>query len=234
MTDSHYSQIYSVAIITVRRWRSLGRTASIPCPLADPVKMPAWWESMVEAGHLEKACPAGVLEAAERVAAAMPPDADDDSFSPVGKADHEINALLASIEAGQGFDYSDGIRTAQRNVMVHDLILLRAIKTGDDRKLGVLQKRLNESQDLLRALQRDRGRIEAEAGETLPKHEVRKAMLELHSNIQRRFRQELKQSFPTLEEKAASREDWNEHVDALVDRICVGLTSTNFAAPQDE
>jgi len=234
MTDSHYSQIYSVAIITVRRWRSLGRTASIPCPLADPVKMPDWWESMVEAGHLEKACPAGVLDAAERVAAAMPPDADDGDGAPTLETDGEITALLASIAGGKSFDYGDGLKIAERSVQVADLMLLRAIRGNKEKLIGPLQRRLGEAGDAYRALMRDRGKIQAEANETLPKHEVRTAMMELHSNIQRRFRQELKQSFPTLEEKAASREDWNEHVDALVDRICVGLTSTNFAAPQDE
>ena len=234
MRDIQLAAIYKSSETTIRRWRRIGVDNGVECPLHDPQHMPGWWQKMVEEGALEKSCPPAIEAAADRVSAAMESDADDGDGAPTLETDGEITALLASIAGGKSFDYGDGLKIAERSVQVADLMLLRAIRGNKEKLIGPLQRRLGEAGDAYRALMRDRGKIQAEANETLPKHEVRTAMMELHSNIQRRFRQELKSFFPTLDERAASREDWNEHVDTLVDRICVGLTSTNFAAPEEE
>ncbi len=73
-----------------------------------------------------------------------------------------------------------------------------------------------------------------DAGDSLPKVEVRAAMLEIHSNITKRFRQGIKFSFHDAEKLTASREDWGEFADNLVDVICKQMRESNFAAPDDE
>jgi hypothetical protein len=153
---------------------------------------------------------------------------------PNTNVDAELSALLATIQGTGVPDYSDGIKTAQRSVLVADYLLLRALARDEEKKIGPLQKRLGESQDTLRALMRDREKIEAEAGDTLPKGEVRAAMLELHSNITRRFRQGIKFAFADAAELTDSRESWDVFADNLVDQICITLTNSNFAAPDED
>ncbi len=88
---------------------------------------------------------------------------------------------------------------------------------------------LNDAVDSHRALMRDRGKIQAEAGETLPKAEVRAAMLELHSSIQKQFRQGLRSAFQDIGEFGGDRAKWNVFADGLVDKICLKLTASDFA-----
>lgn len=227
MRDAQLATLYQVAESTIRRWRRAGVVTSTPTPLHDPVSMPDWWSKMMDLGEFEKGCPATVEAAAARTSAAMPRDAGEAGDTTV---DAELSALLATIQGTGVPDYSDGIKTAQRSVLVADYLLLRALAHDDEKKIGPLQKRLGEAQEVLRGLQRDRGKIEAEAGDTLPKEEVRSAMLELHSNIQKRFRQGIRAAFPEAAELTATREHWNVFSDSLVDRICKALTDSDFAA----
>ena len=228
MKDAQLATLYTVAESTIRRWRRAGVITDTQAPLHDPVAMPDWWSKMMALGEFEKGCPATVEAAATRTAAAMPRDARDGADTVV---DAELSALLATIQGTGVPDYSDGIKTAQRSVLVADYLLLRALAHDDEKKIGPLQKRLGEAQEVLRGLQRDRGKIESEAGDTLPKHEVRVAMMELHSNIQKRFRQGIRAAFPEAAELTESREHWNVFSDSLVDRICKTLTESDFAAP---
>lgn len=230
MTDAQAAEIYKVAAITVKKWKASGKRVNLPAPVQYPDRMPAWWASMIQAGEFVRDCPEGVQQAAFRVTAAMG-DPDDDEYPVSGAPDPEMSALLAAIETGEGFGYGDGVKVAERNVQVTDLLLMRALRSGDEKKLGPLQRRLNEAQDNLRALLRDRGRIQADAAETLPKTEVRAAMMEIHSNIQRQFRQRLRHAFDLASDHLENRGKWNTFCDDLVDQICVALTATKFAAP---
>ena len=178
----------------------------------------------MELGEFEKGCPAAVIAAADGAGTAIP-DA--------GAVDADLAKLLADISSGQTFGYADGIKVAERNVQVTDFLLLRAIRAGEDRKVGPLQKRLNEAQDSLRALLRDRAKILGDAGETLPKHEVRAAMLEIHGNITKRFRNGFTPMFHDLVEIGTDKEKWGILVDAKVDEICRGMNETGFAAPNE-
>ena len=177
---------------------------------------------MMELGQFEKGCPAAVIAAADEAGGPASGDATD-----MGLAQH-----LSDISDGRTFGYSDGIKVAERNVQVTDFLLLSAIKAGEEKKIGPLQKRLNEAQDSLRALLRDRAKIQSEAGETLPKHEVRAAMLEIHGTITKRFRQALSAAFHDFDEVRGNTEAWNVKVNELVDNICRGMNETNFAAPE--
>lgn len=233
MKDAITAKLYDVDESSIRRWRSLGKLHSNPCPLTDPLKMSDWWESMVEAGVLKKGVPVSIQAAASRLSAAMPGldddiDEDGDAPSPRGGADPEIESLLADIQAGQVFDYSDGIAVAQRNVQVSDLLLMKAIRAGNESKIGALSKRLNEAQDSLRTLLKDRGKIQADAGEVLPRHEVRSAMVDLHGTITKRFRHSLKNAFLDFAEVPLTRESWNAKVDEAVDNTCAGLLADGF------
>ncbi len=107
-------------------------------------------------------------------------------------------APLAPASAGQAFGCPDGIKVAGRNVQVTDFLLLRAIKARDERKVGPLQKRLNNARDSLRSILRDRAKLQVEAGEILTKAEVRQAMLEPHGHIVKRFRSSLRREFTAL------------------------------------
>ena len=225
MQDNQLALIYQVSESTIRRWRRAGVKTSTPTPFINPAEMPSWWQKMMDVGEFEKGCPAGVIAAAN--------EAGKSSSDGEEGTDTDLAQLLANINSGQAFGYADGIRVAERNVMVTDFLLLRAVKAGDERRVGPLQKRLNEAQDSLRALLRDRGRIQAEAGETLPKSEVRAAMLEIHGNITRRFRQSLKFAYAEAEGRTSSREAWDGFIDATVDEICRVLSETKFAAPEE-
>jgi len=126
--------------------------------------------------------------------------------------------------------YAETLELAERNVTAVQVIFDQALLDGNDTVLIGLQKTLNDAVDSHRALLRDRGKIQAEAGETLPKHEVRSSLLEMHSNIARQFRQGIKGVFPMVEAVTASREEWGVFADELVDRICNKLSESKFAA----
>ena len=173
MKDTDIAAVYHSSDSTIRRWRRAGIKSGFLAPLTNPAEMPAWWDRMVELGEFEKGCPAAVIAASRQADNNVPAAVSMDS------SDADLARLLDDISSGQTFGYADGIKVAERNVQVTDLFLLRSIRGGDERKIGPLQKRLNEAQDSLRALLRDRAKIQSDAGETLPKHEVRAAMLDL-------------------------------------------------------
>ena len=223
MRDAELAAIYRSSDSTIRRWRRAGVKSGVPAPLSNPAEMPAWWGRMMDLGEFEKGCPAAVMAAADGAGTNIP-DA--------GAIDADLAKLLADISSGQVFGYSDGIKVAERNVQVTDFLLLRALKAGEERKVGPLQKRLNDAQDSLRTLLRDRAKIQGDAGETLPKSEVRAALLEIHGNITKRFRQGFRALLPDLAELQGDAPRWNTKVDEVVDSICRGMNETGFAAPE--
>lgn len=223
--DGETSLVYGVSVPTIQRWRSQGRKAGRPAPLHDPAAMAGWWDSMISAGHYSKPCPMSITEAAEKTTGDAP--GDDDS----AVHDPGLQAILKGLNApGADFDYSDGLHIAKRNLQVTDYLLQRALKSDDHKSIGPLQRRLNEASDSYRSLMRDKAKIQADAGETLLKSEVRAALLEIHQNIPKRFRWEFRAIFPLLSEKGANQVNWNTFVDDTVDRICEGLRATRFAA----
>lgn len=220
MTDERYSQIYGVHSVTISQWRNDGLRAGFPCPLDTPEHMPEWWENMRAEGVFKKACSAKILAAANRMNAALATNEDEPDHSALADLDGKI------------MDYAESIDYAQTNLKAIKVLLDSAIKAGSEKKIVALQRSFKDAQDTLRALQRDRGKIQSEAGETLPKEEVRTALLELHANITKQFRQGIKSAFAELEEVGASREAWGIFADGLVDRICKKLTDSDFAEPE--
>lgn len=206
----------------------MGVRTGIPCPIDDPVEMLGWWEKMREKGEVERGPSTKMQAVAARVQAATGRrDGDDDDTPKESSA--QMTELLAKIAAGETtFDYADGLKIAERNIQVLDLLLTQAIEGRDFKAVSLYRKQLTEAGDAYRQLMKDRGKIQADAGETLPKSEVRSSILELHQNIQKRFRQEIKGFFPDLEEYGKSREEWNFRVDELVDRICGGLVGSRL------
>jgi hypothetical protein len=217
MTANRHGEIYGVTTVHISRWKAAGNRKGIPCPLDYPEKMPDWWMQMVAAGEFQKGVPFGIQSAAARIAAA----------TGGGIADREPVELAP---AGKKWDYAASLELAERNANAVQAIFDKAIQDGNDAGLVALQRTLNDALDSHRALSRDRGKIQLELGEVLPKEDVRAAMLELHSNIARQFRQGIKQAFADLPDLSASRESWSVFADALVDKICLKLTASDFAA----
>jgi hypothetical protein len=218
MNNAKTAQVYGVSVPTISRWNRVGVESGQPPPYGDPSHMVAWYQEMLDLGHFEKGVPASLLAAASRVAAIAPRDEDSKPVD-FSKTAHKSRG------------YSETLELAERNVNAVQAIFDQAVADNNNAVLIGLQKTLNDAVDSHRALMRDRGKIQAEAGETLPKEEVRSAMLELHANISKQFRQGIRAAFPDLSDLAASRELWNVFADGLVDRICLKLSDSNFAAP---
>lgn len=226
------AEIYQVTVRTIRNWRQIGKLAKSPPPFEIALEMCDWWQKMRHLGKIKRDIPIGIRLAAEaETDGKFLPSKGDSTLTEIGGSGNnpEMDQLLASIESGGNFDYGDGVKIAQRNVLVCDLLLIQAIKAGRMREIGPLRKQLSDAGDAYRALMKDRGKIQAEAGETLPKTEVRQAMLDIHGNITKRFRQSLKLAYSQLEENAATPEDWAKYIDGLVDSICRILRESNFA-----
>jgi len=218
MNNAKTAQVYGVSVPTISRWNRVGVESGQAPPYGDPEHMIAWYQEMLALGHFEKGVPTSLLAAASRVAAIAPRENNGEP----------INFTRT---AGKARSYTETLELAERNVSAVQVIFDKALQDGNDAVLIGLQKTLNDAVDSHRALMRDRGKIQAEAGETLPKEEVRSALLELHSNIQKQFRQGIRSAFPDIADLALSRELWNVFADGLVDRICLKLTESNFAAP---
>ncbi len=220
MNATRHAEIYGVSTVQISRWKSAGTRHAIPCPLDYPEKMPDWWLQMVAAGEYQKGVPFGIQSAAARITAAVgggSSEREPVDFTPTGKK----------------WDYAASLDLAERNANAVQAIFDKAVSDGNDAGLVALQRTLNDALDSHRALSRDRGKIQLEAGDTLPKDEVRAALLELHANIQKQVRQGVKAAFPDIPEHSASRESWNVFADGLVDRICAKLTESDFAAPEE-
>ena len=233
--DEKLGKMYQVTTRTIKNWRQIGKLAKQAAPFESALSMCDWWSKMRALGKIKRDLPVGLRLAAdaesgtESMAVKTKPGTSKASSMGDGP-NAEMDALLAGIESGGSFDYGDGVKIAQRNIQVCDLLLIQAIKAGRVREIGPLRKQLSEAGDAYRALMKDRGKIQAEAGETLPKAEVREAMLELHGNITKRFRQSLKLSYGQLEENAKTPEEWARFIDNLVDSICRILKESDFAA----
>jgi hypothetical protein len=215
MTTTRLSEIYGVTQKTICQWKNEGVLAGIETPLNHPDQMPGWWQKMRDAGKFQKGCPVNLL----RAAGMTPKPMDDDDREPVDFT-----------PTGKKWDYASSLDLAERNANAVQAIFDKAVSDGNDAGLVALQRTLNDALDSHRALMRDRGKIQLELGETLPKEEVRTALLELHANIQKQLRQGVKSAFAELDTIAASRESWGGFVDGLVDRICLKLTASDFAA----
>ena len=223
MNNAKTAQVYGVSVPTISRWNRVGVESGVAPPYGEPEHMVEWYGQMLQAGHFEKGIPASLHAAAARVKRNSATDDEDDPG--------DMNVMLARIQSGEStFDYSDGLKIAERNIQVLDFLLVDAIKKGNIANIGLLRKQLSEAGDSYRALMKDRGRIQADAGETLPKSEVRTAMLEIHGNIVKRFRQGIKAAFPSIEEHGKTQEEWNQVAEKMVDSICSGLNETDFAA----
>ncbi len=221
MTATHHAEIYGQSTVNISRWKAAGLRAGFPCPLDYPERMPEWWEKCRQAGEWTKSCPTKVLVAAGRAQALTGRGGPDDDSEPMNFTQ----------PASKPRGYAETLELAERNVTAVQVIFDRALQDGNDTVLIGLQKTLNDAVDSHRALMRDRGKIQLEAGETLPKEQVRSALLEIHNNITKQFRQGIRAAFPDLADLASSRELWNVFADGLVDRICLKLTESDFAAP---
>lgn len=192
-----------------------------------PELMPEWYADMIAAGEFTKGIPQKILEAAARASVGL------------AKLDAEPVEYSVALEfeppeeIGKPIDYAASLELAERNVGVVRDMFARAQASGNDQMIIALQRTLNDALDSHRALMRDRGKIQSEAGETLPKAEVRQALLEVHGNIQKRFRQGLKSAFADIPDHAQTMESWGVWVDSLVDSICQGMRETEFAAPPE-
>ena len=218
MNNAKTAQVYGVSVPTISRWNRVGVESGQAPPYGDPEHMIAWYQEMLALGHFEKGVPTSLLAAASRVAAIAP---RENSGEPMNFTQ----------TTGKTRSYSETLELAERNVSAVQVIFDKALQDGNDAVLIGLQKTLNDAVDSHRALMRDRGKIQLEAGETLPKEEVRSALLELHANIQKQFRQGIRSAFPDIADLSLSRELWNVFADGLVDRICLKLTESDFAAP---
>jgi hypothetical protein len=219
MNATRHAEIYGVNTTQISRWKAVGLRAGFPCPLDFPEKMPEWWERCRQAGEWTKSCPTKILVAAGKVQAVINSNSGAES-----------TPMDFSKQATKSRGYAETLELAERNVTAVQVIFDQALLDGNDTVLIGLQKTLNDAVDSHRALMRDRGKIQAEAGETLPKHEVRSSLLELHANIARQFRQGIKAAFTSIETATESREQWGVFADELVDRICTKLSESKFAA----
>ncbi len=215
MTTQRQSEIYDVHVKTICQWKNEGILAGIEAPLDHPDQMPGWWEKMRAAGKFEKSCPVKLL----RAAGMTPKAQDDEDTEPVDFGTD-----------GKKRDYAASVDLAERNLDAVQAMFKKAQDEGNTAAVIALQRTLNDALDLHRALMLARGKIQQEAGETLPKAEVRAAMLELFANVQKQFRQGIKAAFAATEDVTASREEWGIFADELVDRICKKLTDSDFAA----
>ena len=220
MNATRHAEIYGVNTVQISRWKAVGLKAGFPCPLDFPEQMPEWWERCRRAGEWTKSCPTKIMVAAGRVQ------------SVINSAERGDSVPLDFTKPNKPRGYSETLELAERNVTAVQVIFDKALQDGNDSVLIGLQKTLNDAVDSHRALMRDRGKIQLEAGETLPKAEVRTALLELHANVAKQFRQGIRAAFPDAADLTDSRERWNVFADGLVDRICVKLTESDFAAPE--
>lgn len=227
MNNTRLAEIYDVHTVQISRWRSEGIAAGIPCPLDHPEQMPDWWMAMVAAGHKQKGVPVKMQAAADKVSAVIRrQDRDDDGG---GMDDEESPALDTDGE----FSYALTVEMAATNLKALKVLLLHAIKTKNTADLAKLQRSLKEAQDAYRALHKDRGKIESEAGESLPRSKVREAMLEIHGNIPKRLRRSMKNLYDDLPELLADRIKWEQRVDTVVDEACTALQNSGFAAIEE-
>ena len=220
---SHHAKVYQVAVTQISRWRTQGIKAGMLPPLDSPELMPEWWGKMRENGFFGKGVPTRMLVAAAAAGLKIEkPERFTDAKSTPG--DHPT-------EPGKPRDYAATLALAERNVDAVEQLFNKAVLEGKDALLISLQRTLNDAVDSHRALMRHRGKIQSEAGETLPKAEVRQALLEIHGNVTKRFRQGLKSAFADVPDHAETMETWGVWVDSLVDSICQGMRETEFAAP---
>jgi len=224
----HYSEIYRVATLQISRWKTDGLKAKLPPPLDFPESMPAWWEKMREAGVYKKGVPTRIMLAAAAAGLQIPKIEKFTDAEPLPNLSESLPA-----EPGKPRDYAATLALAERNVDAVEQLFNKAVAEGKDALLISLQRTLNDAVDSHRALMRDRGKIQSEAGETLPKSEVRAALLEIHGNVTKRFRQGLKSAFADIPDHSATPETWGIFTDKLIDSICVGMNETQFAAPPE-
>ena len=229
MSQSRCAELYGVTLLTVARWVAAGKRGGKPCPMERPELMPEWYQDMITAGEFTKGVPQKILEAAARASVGL---AKIDMFPPDSAQLVETVSFDSVPEIG-GLDYAASLELAERNVGVMREMFNRAHASGDDRMVIGIQRSLNDALDQHRALMRDRGKIQSEAGETLPKSEVRAALLEIHGNVTKRFRQGLKSAFADVPDHATTIETWGMFVDKMVDSICTGMNETDFAAPPE-
>ena len=223
MSQSRCAEIYGVTLLTVARWVAAGKRAGKPCPMERPELMVEWYQDMIAAGEFTKGVPQKILEAAARVSVGL---------AKLGAEPVEAISF-DPIPEGKPIDYAASLELAERNIGVVRDMFLRAQESGNDQMIIALQRTLNDALDSHRSLMRDRGKIQAEAGETLPKSEVRAALLEIHGNVTKRFRQGLKSAFADIPDHSATPEAWGIFTDKLIDSICVGMNETDFAAPPE-
>ncbi len=221
MTTARQSEIYGVTQKTICQWKNAGLTHGFPCPLDEPEHMPEWWNNMVQEGVFSKSCPVKVM-----VAAGQAGEGEDDDEA-LGSDEGSMGIPMGR-PPQKKVDYEQAVAIAESNVAAVERLLADA--KGDYAKTVSLQRAHKDSQDTLRALRRDKRRIEMEAGEVLSKADVREAMLEIHSNIQKRLRQDLKSIYPVIPDHTATLADWNRFIDSTMDTCCKALTDSGFAA----
>lgn len=176
---------------------------------------------MVQRGVFQKSVPVNIQAAADRARKLM--GLDDDEAEEPGEMPDAPN------DYGK-IGISDSIRIAGKNIVFLEMCLDGAMKLKNLKEAATYRKQLNEAMDLLRALEKDRGKIDLESRTMLPKEEIRAAMMELHANIQKQIRQHLRHAFMDAPDHLASRERWCSFVDGIVDLACSALIKSDFAA----
>lgn len=192
---------YDSSTRTIKRWRSIGKTAGDPCPLDEPERMLGWWArnmsqkapdgiNLAVIGERKKPVVKPVKVEAASVVEPVPMPADDDLGEVGLSAELGRLEILAAVlakkahEPGQTKPYLDTLA-----------------------RMGTISEKL---------------RTEAERiGKLKPTEMVEDALRGYHAGIEREFRGqyramcELMQLVPTT----AREEQWNEICDRLFERM---------------
>lgn len=191
---------YEVDPRTMKRWVAKGREIGKPCPFADPRGIIEWWPFKVPV-------PEKIRELA------------GDSAPPVAPA---APLKLAEFrQAGGGF--SAALQTAQALVQAEERLLEEALASGDEKAKTLARERWFEAIEMLRRLERDAGKIEAQQGSTVRVADVRTAIQEAHAMIPARFRAELASAMRQLPGHGLAGGDLDRWVRDVVNRACAAL-----------
>lgn len=228
--QAEYAAIFDVDVRTIKRWVKSGRDASPPDmpPLDDPARMPEWWARV-----MENRCPRKIHEAAAR--ARKSTAADPRPLSPA------LSAAPAAAAPPADDDGKVGIAAAldrmQREERAAHRRYEQACQPDPDSgeiNQGAAKNALAVWMDLaekMRALEKSSVDVLAASGETLRKHDVRAALVEIHANIAAGVRNLFRAARPLMPgiDKSHAREQ-DAIFDAEVDRLFEQFHRSEFAA----
>lgn len=198
---ARWEAIYGSKRRQLFRYLATGRDNHDPCPLDDPLQMPAWWSR-----NMHQRCPAKIINAAQAVrqtTAEAPPPAAADGAAP------SLPGAAATVDLDDTtLDDGEEVRIARSLVKTYRDKLAEVIK--DPHRANEIAQWDTRLKDALKTL-KDAKTSDREAKKSadyfIPRGEVEmqvfgllKLLKAMRDNMEKRFRAEVRARFPDMPE----------------------------------